>query len=272
MQTLKILLLEDVEEDAGLVIRELEKEFKSLKTLRVDTKEEFLDALEFFNPDVVLSDHSLPQFNSLEALKISRTQKPDTAFILVTGTVSEEFAVRSLKEGADDYLIKDNLTRLTSAIKNALEKKTSEKERKTAEESLLKRNDELVKINQELDRFVYSASHDLRAPLKSVLGLINLVKEESTGTNNCKKSLEKIFSYSGLMEKSVIRLDNTIKDIIDYSRNSRKDLVSEEVDLYNLINEVKESLQYMEGFSEMNFNIFINPSLRVFSDKNRLKM
>ena len=87
----------------------IQKEKILFKRVRVDTREEFVQALDIFKPDVILSDHSLPQFNSIEALKICQSKKIDVPFILVTGAVSEEFAVNGLKRGADDYVLKSNL-------------------------------------------------------------------------------------------------------------------------------------------------------------------
>src|SRR5690606_2336469 len=140
----------------------------------------FTACLQQFRPDVILSDHALPQFNSLEALKILRKQASDTPFILVTGTVSEEFAVSCLKQGADDYVLKSNLVRLHAAIQNAIRQRRQDAKRKKAEQTLRKQNDELIKINKELDSFVYSVSHNLRAPLMSVLGLVNLAQLENS--------------------------------------------------------------------------------------------
>ncbi len=117
-QAMKIVMLEDLEEDAGLIDRVLKKEKFSYTRVRVDTRDEFIDALEKFGPDLVLSDHSLPQFNSIEALQICKQQRPDIPFILVTGAVSEEFAVNCLKQGADDYVLKSNLSRLPLAIRD----------------------------------------------------------------------------------------------------------------------------------------------------------
>src|SRR5258708_296884 len=123
---LRILMLEDVEEDTLLIERVLRKGGMNFTTKRVDTRDEFSDAIAAFQPDVVLSDHSMPQFNSLEALKIFKERTMMVPFILVTGAVSEEFAVNCLQEGADDYILKSNLTRLPVAIMNAINKKKAE--------------------------------------------------------------------------------------------------------------------------------------------------
>jgi PAS domain S-box-containing protein len=135
-QKLKILHLEDLSSDAELVERELKKANIQFELLLVENKEEFENALEEFNPEIILSDHSLPSFNSTEALKIIKSRNIKVPFILITATVSEEFAVSIIKEGADDYILKDRLQRLPSAVLNAIEKKRLELKREAAEENL----------------------------------------------------------------------------------------------------------------------------------------
>ncbi|HEX8038738.1 MAG TPA: response regulator, partial [Chryseosolibacter sp.] len=144
-KVLKILMLEDLQDDVGLIERTLRKEGMNFSGRRVDTHDEFTESLKTFQPDVILSDHALPQFNSIEALKIVRKQSVNVPFILVTGTVSEEFAVSCLKEGADDYVLKSNMVRLPSAIQTALKQRQLEQKRRKAEYALRKQNEELIK-------------------------------------------------------------------------------------------------------------------------------
>ncbi len=125
---LKILLLEDSPSDAELIQRFLKKEKAHYEFRLAMTKESFLKALDDFSPDVILSDNSLPGFNSTEALKITRQRYLYVPFILVTGTVSEEFAATIIKSGADDYILKDRMARLPAAIEATLEKRRNEKE------------------------------------------------------------------------------------------------------------------------------------------------
>src|SRR4051812_12985285 len=108
-QLLKILHIEDNEADAGLVNHALKNGELNFVTKIVETKEDYELALSEFKPDVVLSDHSLPQFNSMEALQIFKSLGLIIPFILITGSVSEDFAVKSIKEGADDYILKNSL-------------------------------------------------------------------------------------------------------------------------------------------------------------------
>ena len=107
------------------------------------------------------------------------------------------------------------------------------------EDLLKKQNEELIRINSELDRFVYSASHDLRAPLMSVKGLINMIKLDPEKQNTDQ--------YIALIEKSVNKLDHFISDIIHYSRNARMDIMPKQIDFNELLQESIDSLRYMEG-------------------------
>ena len=107
------------------VLRKAQLRFE--KKVVID-KPDFLKALREFQPDIILSDHSLPAFNSLEALKITREEGNQSPFILVTATVSEEYAVNVIKEGASDYILKDRLERLPNAVQNALDRRRTEEE------------------------------------------------------------------------------------------------------------------------------------------------
>jgi PAS domain S-box-containing protein len=137
MKTLQVLHVEDSVFDSELVVRELKKAGLKLFLKRVDSKSEFQQALKEFDMDIILCDHSMYQFNSIEALNLFKEANIDVPFILVTGSVSEEFAVTILKDGADDYIIKDNLTRLPTAVISALEKKEAEQKRIQAEKMIL---------------------------------------------------------------------------------------------------------------------------------------
>jgi Signal transduction histidine kinase len=264
---LKILMLEDVPEDIGLIERILRREGIRFVSYSVDTRADYVRALRDFNPDVILSDHALPQFNSVEALEICRKGSLNIPFILVTGTVSEEFAVSCLKQGADDYVLKSNLVRLPSAIVNALRQRNIELKRKSAEHTLRKRNEELVKINQELDSFVYSVSHNLRAPLMSVLGLLRLayIEVERSG-----KETDVLLSYFSMMEHSINKLDDTLKEILDYSRNARSEIRIEQVDFRKVLEDGFERLRYHEGSERIEKIIEVEDNAPLYSDTNRL--
>ena len=122
MKKIRILHLEDVQSDADLIHRTLRKANIEFECKLVDTRNEFVEALKSFHPDIIISDHSLPNFNSLEAMDELRSSEKKIPFILVTGAVSEDFAAIAIKKGADDYILKDRLQRLPNALLGALKK------------------------------------------------------------------------------------------------------------------------------------------------------
>lgn len=132
--SLKILMLEDSGTDAALIQHFLLKEKPNCQFRLVMTEEEYLEGLDIFQPDLILSDNTLPQFSATEALELFNKRSLDIPFILVTGTVSEEFAAGIIKLGADDYILKDRLTRLPAAIDAALQKKKATAAIKHSEE------------------------------------------------------------------------------------------------------------------------------------------
>lgn len=133
---LLILFVEDDATDLELVLYHLAHAGFEFEPIIASDRQEFIMALQSHAFDIILSDHKLPQFSSLEALEILQEHHLQTPFILVTGTVSEEFAVTILQAGADDYILKSNLSRLPSAINKAIEKKRVRSEKAVAEEDL----------------------------------------------------------------------------------------------------------------------------------------
>jgi signal transduction histidine kinase len=263
-ELLKILMLEDVPEDAELLERVLKKEKFLFTALRVDERTKYTKALIDFAPDVILSDHSLPQFNSIEALEICQSMQLDVPFIVVTGSVSEEFAVNCIQRGADDYVLKSNLSRLSVAIKFSLMQHQMARKRKQDEEALRRQNEELIKINRELDSFVYSVSHNLRAPLASVLGLVHVAKLEDQKYNF------NFSPYLKMIEQSVNRLDDTIKEILDYSRNARSPLTLSPINLEKLVNECFDKLKYLDRYADIKKIVEIKLDTPFYSDQYRL--
>ncbi len=133
---IQILYIEDNPDDVGLVKLALKKANVHFEMHTVGSEKEFVESLQELSPDLILSDHSLPGFNSLEAYKIATEQKPETPFILLTGTVSEEFAVDCLLSGIDDYILKSNLIRLPSSIDRILSQQKIKKEKYVVEKLL----------------------------------------------------------------------------------------------------------------------------------------
>ncbi|WP_077033522.1 EAL domain-containing protein [Pelomonas sp. KK5] len=118
---MRVLLVEDEAHDAELAVRTLRKAGLDCTSLRVDTEDAFRAALRDFVPDIILSDFSMPLFDGMSALAIARQLVPDTPFIFVSGTIGEEYAINALKNGATDYVLKNNMARLGPAVERALD-------------------------------------------------------------------------------------------------------------------------------------------------------
>lgn len=143
-----LLMLEDNELDADLIKRLLQRSGMAFTAVLATGKKEFIAAITDKTFDAVLADNSLPQFNSIEALKILQERGIEMPFILVTGTVSEEFAAEIIRLGADDYILKNNLSRLPSAINRAIELHQMQREQKRAEEELKASNERFNLISK----------------------------------------------------------------------------------------------------------------------------
>ena len=135
--SLKVLLIEDSEDDALLLLRELRRGGYDPTYERVDTAEAMEAMLGERDWDIVISDHSMPAFSSSAALRLLRSKGfVDTPFIIVSGRIGEDVAVAAMKAGAQDYLMKDNLARLNTAIERELREAEGRRERRRAEEEL----------------------------------------------------------------------------------------------------------------------------------------
>jgi len=139
-----------------------------------------------------------------------------------------------------------------------------EKEKREVE--LILANKELKKTNSELDRFVYSASHDLRSPLKSMLGLSNMIIDDISPDN--RNQLEQM----GMMRSSIIKLDNFIEDILDYSRNARKEVAMKAIDFNQTIGDIMNNLGHMDGADTIELKLEINQKMEFISDRARVNM
>lgn len=132
-RALKILLVEDVETDAELQLRELRRAGLSIDSRRVQSEAAFLEGLDEFAPDIIMSDFSIPGFGGMRALVLACERAPETPFVFVSGTIGEETAVESLKSGATDYVLKGNLARLGPVVRRAIAEARERRARLAAE-------------------------------------------------------------------------------------------------------------------------------------------
>ncbi len=133
---LRVLMLEDTPTDAELAEYQLRKAGIAFTSLRVETRDAFVQALEEFHPDIILSDYKLPDFNGMAALELVQRDHPEVPMVMVTGALSDIEAVELIHAGAKDYVLKDRLARLAPAVQRALASERSARARKAAEKAL----------------------------------------------------------------------------------------------------------------------------------------
>ena len=156
-QPLRALIIEDSEVDALLLQEQLKEGGYDPQSRRVDTGADLRDALGQQPWDIIFSDHNMPHFSSTEALAIVRGTGTDVPFLIVSGSIGEEAAVAAMKAGAQDYLMKGNLTRLVAAVDRELKEAAGRRARRAAERALVAQEEEF-RIAREIQQQLFPAA------------------------------------------------------------------------------------------------------------------
>lgn len=182
---LNILMIEDSNSDAALILRELQKQGYQPVYEQVETAESMIAALEKRPWDIVIADYVLPTFSGLGALKLLKEKQPDLPCIITSGRIDEETAVAAMKAGAKDYIMKDNLKRLGPAVDRELSEAQVRRERRTTEEALQQNEAKLGLLLQQMPCILWTADNNLS--LTSLLGAglraFNIRPEQMVGKN-----------------------------------------------------------------------------------------
>ena len=157
---MRILILEDNKADAELAVRELRRADLEFESRIAETKDQFLNGLEEFAPDLILSDYSLPQFTGLDALRILKAAALDIPFVLCTGSLTEEVAVECMREGASDYVLKTSLKRLPTAVLNALAATDARKAKDNAVSALRDSEEKFRSIVETTNEWIWAGNTD----------------------------------------------------------------------------------------------------------------
>ena len=157
---LRVLIVEDSEDDTLLIAHELRHKGFDVIYERVDIPEAMEAALDQQKWDIILSDHSMPHFSSFSALELVKKKGLDLPFIIVSGSIGEETAVAAMKAGIHDYIMKDNIARLVPAIERELKEAEVRRERKRAEKKLRESEEKYRRLVENLMERYFFYSHD----------------------------------------------------------------------------------------------------------------
>jgi len=220
----KVLIVEDSEDDALLLISELKKGGYLAEWQRVYTAEDLISALDGEPWDVVISDYVMPNFSGMAALGIFNERDLNIPFIMVSGKKGEECAVEAMKAGANDYILKGSYSRLVPCLRREIRDAKTRRERKLAEEELRRANQKIVEqhkavIEEErlkvLLEIAGATAHELNQPLMGLLGNLDLMQMD-------RNDSEKLAEHMENVEAAAKRMSDIVKKMHDIRRYETK--------------------------------------------------
>lgn len=220
------------------------------------------DAVQLLNThdiQIIFSDQKMPDVSGVEFFEMILHDFPHAVRILITGYADIEAVIDAINKGqVYRYVTKPwEPNELRICVENAVEKYKRDKE-------LREKNVQLETALVELEKFVYSASHDLRAPVASILGVTRVAKMEGPD--------EKMSGYFEMIEKSATRLNEFATNIIHYYQNNKSEELRETIDIDQLVDEVFDKYRHLEGAENIVFRKDIAANCPFVSDAYRVKM
>ena len=220
MLPLNILHIEDSTEDSELIHRLLADNGLPCKVTRIESRAEVFDSLEKNSYDLILADCKLPNFSGMGALEIAHALKPDVPFVFVSGTIGEETAIESLRNGATDYVLKDRLSRLVPAVRRAL----AEAEERLMCRQLQQRLREAGRL-EAISTLSNGIAHDFNNILTIILGHSSLLTMRH-------KNPEHVLEISGTIAEAAKRGSEIVQQLLAFARKSDGHVASANLNRY----------------------------------------
>ena len=218
-KALRLLIVEDSEDDAALVLRELQRGGYDPEWERVDTPEAMAVALARQTWDIVISDHAMPCFSAPAALALVKERGLDLPLIIVSGSIGEEAAVNAMKAGAQDYILKGSLAKLSAAVARELRETQDRRAHTQSREMLSKTRERLDSAMQQLlqaekltalGELVAGVAHEINNPLSSIMGYSQLLLGKDLPPD-VKRRLETMLSEAD-------RIARIVKNLLTFAR------------------------------------------------------
>lgn len=253
---IRILYLDDEENNLTSFKAAFRRDYKIFTTT---TAQEAVQILADNEIHIVISDQKMPNISGVEFFELIVPDFPDPIRMLLTGYADIEAVIDAINKGqVYRYIAKPwNEQELKMTIENAFDVFATRQQ-------INEKNEALEKAHTELEKFVYSASHDLRAPLVSVLGIIKLARAENPDNQSMQ--------YFQMIEKSVNKLDSFVQNIIHYYQNLKKGEIISAINFESLFAEVMEHYAHCDGADQVEFKHSVSQSTEFNSDAMRLKM
>lgn len=230
---LKILILEDNQDDVDLLHRELKKSGLNFTAEIVQTRAAFEHALQHFNPDLILSDYSLPSFDAVTAFHIKQNKFPHIPFIIISGVIGEENAVELIKNGVTDYTPKDKLFTLSTKINRALKDTEERKEKENIAEKLKIQATALIIANKEL--VFQNQEKEKRAS-----DLIILSETLKNQKEELRMANEELYEKAQLLQIQEDKLISINDDLLRLNQHLEKRVLARTSELEKLNHELKD--------------------------------
>ncbi len=250
---IKILYVDDEENNLASFRAFFRKEYEVYTAIGAS---EALRIIDSITVNIIISDQKMPNTSGIEFLERTIEKFPDCIRLLITGQSDIDIVIQAINRGqVTKYIPKPwDWDKLALAIENCADLYNSRMEIK-------EKNFLLQKTNDELNRFIYSISHDLRSPLMSILGVVQLAKMNDSTKEDCVQ-------YLHLIETSVVKLDDYIKSSIEYYKNIRAEETLENIDFNWLIKDIIDSQKHQDQTIEFQTEIeneaaFIGDAFRI---------
>ncbi|HSY43979.1 MAG TPA: response regulator [Candidatus Acidoferrum sp.] len=232
----KILIVDDETAQMKALCNTLQDH--NYKTVGFSSAKAALAELEKTEFDLLLSDLMMPEMNGIELLQAAKKKSPNLVCIIMTGEGTIATAVEAMKSGALDYILKPfKLSAILPVLERALSVRNLRLENAALARRVEERTAELEVANKELEAFSYSVSHDLRAPLRHIIGFTDLLTQAESGSPEQNKR------YLGLISTAAKQMNQLIDDLLDFSRNSRVEIRQTQVNLQDLVEKILQDLQ-----------------------------
>jgi signal transduction histidine kinase len=260
---LRVLFIDESEPDTGLVLEYLKGAGYSVSFERITESEELERALHEHAWDILLVDLEHPVWDGLHVMEYMAIHHNDIPIIVLAAAVGEEMAVETMLAGAQDFILRGNLTRLAPAIHRTIRQHAVTREKQQTEKNLASTLRALQQRTFEMDNFVYKVSHDIRSPLCTTLGLLGLLKDED--------QTQAVANYLSLIESRMLRLDHFVHEILDHSVALNSEMVAKTVNLNRVVSNSLRELQHLPNAERLHTRLEIQEDhLPFISDEFRL--